>query len=152
MTWVWQRIHDIYTDAYPKERLLCILSFSIRLVCILAPALATWEWFPLLVSVHNTRLQALLPGLAAYLAGYLGAFVYADLGPEEWLRKWTVGHSYDPSIWPIGTLEGYCGGVSRGLVTWHGYTKTALEWWQEYKGFPLAPWWGDPGSGKFGAE
>jgi hypothetical protein len=147
MRWLWQRIHDIVTDVYPKERVLCILSFSIRLVCILAPALATWALLPPL-----TRFPLITTLIASYVAGFVGAFVYADLGPEELFRKVTLGHSFNPNIWPLGTLEGYTGAVSKAPVTWHGYTKPAIEWWQEYKKLRMAPWHGDPGSGRFGDE
>ena len=135
--WLTQRVHDIITDAYPKERLLCILSFSIRLAFILAPALATWELLPPLAPFPLiTRI------IASYVAAFAGAFVYADLGLEEGLRKLTMGYSYNPNCWPLGTLEGFCGSID---------TETQAEW-QRLKMTPLRPWDGTPGSGKFGAE
>ena len=137
--WLWKRITDVLPGGagegacYPKERLVCILSFSIRLVCIVAPALFAWE------HVESTWL---LRACAAYVAGLAGAFVYADMGPEEWLRKLMLGYSWNPNVFPLGTLEGFCGSISKETMTG----------WQWHKMLPLRPWDGQPGSGHFGDE
>lgn len=126
-------------DAYPYERKVCLWAFACRLIFILVPALVAWEYLGTIEAYGTWQLvRALLTGVA----GWAGAFVWADLGPEELFRKWLLGYSYNPNVFPLGTLEGFCGAIHEGY----------RQVWEENKMKPLRPWDGDPGSRRFGDE
>lgn len=145
MNWYLKRFRDVLPggagegDAYPYERKVCAWAFICRLVFILAPAIVGWEY---LGTIELYGSWQLVRALLTIAAGWGGAFVWADLGPEEWFRKWWLGYSYNPNVFPLGTLEGFCGAIHEGYV----------PEWEKLKMTPLRPWDGDPGSGKFGDE
>ena len=145
MKWLIRRFQDVFSggygqgDYYPYERRVCVWAFVCRLVFILVPAIGVWEYLGTFELYGSWQFVRAVLTLAA---GWIGAFVWADLGPEELFRKWLVGYSYNTNVWPLGTLEGFCGAIHEPYS----------HKWEELKMKPLRPWDGDPGSGQFGDE
>lgn len=134
LQWVVTRFQGCFRrGAFPYERRVCSWAFEIRVVFILAGAglvsMPVWAWWSRLVLALSPWMstplaQAVLIVAGVYLAhrgGWLGGFVWADLGPEERFREALVGCSFAPRIFPIGTLESAVVCITPGplMDAWH---------------------------------
>jgi hypothetical protein len=148
--------------AFPYERRVCLAADELRNACIVAgaalvsaPVWLGWGrlrtvlglWMP------TDAVDALLVVTGLYLAlrgGWLGGFVWADLGPEERWREVWVGCPHAPDIFPICTKEGFCGftGSSRYATLENVVLR---EQWNrgKFRATLERRWAGDPGSGRF---
>jgi hypothetical protein len=149
-------------EAFPYERNVAHWGDEIRNACIVTgAALASspvWLGWPRLVAVLGLWLPiwsvtALLVVLGVYLAlrgGWLGGFVWADLGPEERWRELWVGCPHAPDIFPICTKESFTGFAGSSK---YGQLENAVlrEQWNrgKFKATVDRRWAGDPGSGRF---
>lgn len=130
MSWYLQRFQDIFTGYYPHERKVCAWAFVIRCGFILAPALAWWEWSRLWELYGSWQI---VRGMLTLGTGWLGAFVWADLGPEEWFTKRLIGYANNYNMTPNGRLEGFCGAVD----------VQDAKAWEQHKHQILRPWDGE---------
>lgn len=140
-----ENLEAIFRNQYmPYERKVCLWSWNLRLVFVLVPAFAMagwwWFWWPLVLFMW------LLWPWAAYTvwgAGWIGGFVWADLGPGQWFAHRCLGYGYNPNVINT-TLEGFEGPKEA--------YPDMIAHWQRDKFARLRLWDGDPGSGRFGDE
>ena len=100
------------TKAHPYERKVCLWAFNIRLTFIVTAVLLWWTstaWLPEAFSYYGWAWRL----YCAWGVGWIGAFIWADFGLEEWYREIFVGSSNNPNLFPTQTLEAY-GGFKRG--------------------------------------
>ena len=131
-----ENLTAIFRNQYmPYERTVCLWSWSLRVVFVLIPALAVWHvaaWLPWPVQWYLT-----------WGAGWIGGFVWADLGPGQWFARRCLGYGYNPNVINT-TLEGFEGPKET-------YPEMVAHW-QRDKFTRLRLWDGDPGSGRFGDD
>lgn len=137
------------TTAFPYERLVCLWAFHLQLVFILVPAIAWWAgtaWLPEQYGVLGWGWRL----YCAWGAGWLGGFVWADLGPEERYRELAVGTPVNSNVFATNTLEDYVGAKRGGyqeddeiMAIFHRMKWLVnLQW--EQSGQPRYDWQADP--------
>ena len=164
LAWAWKRLRDcLDTRGYPYERLVCLAADEWgRDTCVVGGAafLSAPVWLGWVLGYWPAEpwATAALAVTAAYLAhrgGWLGGFLWADLGPEERVRELAFGGAMVPLIAPNCTKESFCGFYESEDYS-DAENADLMRAWNEDKFLvprrpdgSLARYFGDPGSGRF---